>query len=49
MFTVVKDRETVDQVVSATKSVVGDLDEPNTGILVVLPVAEVYGLNRKGG
>jgi nitrogen regulatory protein PII len=49
LFTIVRDHEMVDRVVKATTSVVGDLDEPHTGILVVLPVAEVYGLHRKGG
>ncbi len=47
LFTVVPDEASVDQVVAATQEVTGDLDEPDTGILVVLPVARAYGLNRK--
>ncbi len=37
----------VDKVVEATQSVIGDLNNPNTGILTVLPVVKTYGLNRK--
>ena len=37
----------VDLVVEATEKIVGDLDAPNTGILVVLPVVQAYGLNRR--
>lgn len=47
LFTIVNSEEMVDKVVAATESVTGDLDLPNTGILVVLPVARAYGLNRR--
>ncbi len=47
LITIVKDDEMVDKVVSATESVVGDLDLPNTGILAVLPLNRAFGLNRK--
>lgn len=47
LFTIVENDEMVDKVVSATEAVVGDLDEPNTGILCVFPITRVYGLNRK--
>jgi nitrogen regulatory protein PII len=46
-FSVVEDAGVVDQLVTATQQVVGDLSEPETGFLVVLPVAQVYGLNKK--
>jgi nitrogen regulatory protein PII len=46
-FTVVPSETMVDQVVEATQNVVGDLNLPNTGILVVLPVLRAYGLDRK--
>jgi nitrogen regulatory protein PII len=46
-FTVVPDEEMANKVVRATHKVLGDLNLPNTGILVVLPVAQAYGLNRK--
>jgi len=44
LFTVVKDEDVLDKIVAATEKVVGKLSEPNTGILVVLPAAQVYGL-----
>jgi len=46
LFTIVDDDEMVDKVVDATQSVIGDLNNPNTGILTVLPVVKAYGLNR---
>lgn len=46
LFTVVKDQEIADRVLAATQEVVGDLNLPNTGILVMLPVLQAYGLNR---
>lgn len=47
LFTIVENDEMVDKIVEATQSVTCDLDLPNTGILTVLPVARVYGLNRR--
>lgn len=46
IFTVVDSESMVDRLVDATKSVVGDLSQPDTGFLVVLPVARVYGMNK---
>jgi len=47
IFTVVKDEMRVDALVSATETVVGDLDEGKTGLLLVLPVSRAYGMNKK--
>jgi hypothetical protein len=47
IFTIVKDEAQVDAVVAATKTVVGDLDESKTGLLLVLPVGRAYGVNKK--
>lgn len=47
LFTIVNGDEMVEKVVNATQSVIGDLNNPNTGILTVLPVVKVFGLNRK--
>lgn len=47
LITIVKDDEMVNKVVEATQNIVGDLDLPNTGILAVIPLAKVYGLNRQ--
>ncbi len=47
LFTVVESEAFVDRLVKATESVVGDLTQPETGFLVVLPVMRVYGLNKE--
>jgi nitrogen regulatory protein PII len=46
LITMIKTDEMMDKVVSATESVVGKLDDPNTGILVVVPLSRAYGLDR---
>ncbi len=48
LFSVVPDEATVDRIVQATEAVVGDLHEPYTGILFVVPVARVVGLPKRG-
>lgn len=47
IFSIVSDEKTVDKLVAATETVTGNLNGHNTGILFVLPVMRVYGLNRK--
>ncbi len=47
LFTIVPNDEMVDKVLNATQSLIGELDRPNTGIMVVLPLSRVYGLDRK--
>ncbi len=47
LFTVVPDEDMVEKVTQATHKVLGDLSQPYTGILVVLPVHKVYGLDKK--
>lgn len=47
LFSVVEDMDLVEKLVAATQRVIGDLENPETGLLVVLPVAKVYGLNKK--
>jgi hypothetical protein len=46
LFTVVSGDDMVDKIIAATESVTGNLDQPNTGILTVLPIARVRGLRR---
>ena len=46
LFTIVKDDDMLQKIVKATERVVGDLNEPNTGILVVMPATQVYGLEK---
>jgi nitrogen regulatory protein PII len=47
LMTIVPSDEMVDKVVNATQELIGDLNLPNTGILAVIPIARVYGLDRK--
>lgn len=46
LFTIVKNDEMLNRIVDATKKVVGDLNKPNSGILVVMPTTQVYGLEK---
>jgi hypothetical protein len=46
LFTIVKDETVLQRVLEATRRVVGDLNQPNTGVLVVLPASQVYGLDK---
>ncbi len=48
IFSIVPNQEMVDNMVNATQSVIGNLSKPNTGVLVVLPVAQAYGLKKEG-
>jgi nitrogen regulatory protein PII len=47
IFSAVETDALVDQVVAATQTVVGNLSQPNTGFLMVLPVLRAYGLNKQ--
>ena len=49
IFTVVDNEAQVDALVTAAKKVVGELDEQGTGLLLVLPVARAYGVNKMRG
>ena len=46
IFTMIEDEAVVEKVVAATQQVVGDLCEPDRGLLMVLPVSQVYGLRK---
>jgi hypothetical protein len=47
LFTIVKDDDLVEPLIAATRSVVGDLDQPGSGLLVILPVDLIEGLEKK--
>jgi len=47
LFSVVPDDATVDRIFAATERVVGDLSQPNTGFLFVVPVSRVLGLQKQ--
>ena len=44
LFAVVPDKDAVQQCLNATEQVVGDLDEPNTGVFVAWEVAVTKGI-----
>ncbi len=47
LFAVVKNEEVIDQLVSQTEKIIGDLNKPNTGVIFVFPVARAYGLEKQ--
>jgi hypothetical protein len=47
LFTVLPERVDVDEFFTATETVVGDLDVPNSGFMFAIPVIKVAGENRK--
>ena len=49
IFATANDEAQVDAVVAATQKVVGDLEQGETGLLLVLPVSRVYGGNKMRG
>jgi hypothetical protein len=47
LFAVIDSLETAETAVAATEAVLGDLTQPNTGIIVALPVAKAWGVGDK--
>lgn len=47
LFTIVPSEKMVDKIIEVTQSLIGDLNLPNTGILAVIPITRVYGLDRQ--
>jgi nitrogen regulatory protein P-II 1 len=46
LFTVIKSQSQIEAIVKATQSVVGDLEQPDTGFLFVVPVSQVFGISK---
>jgi hypothetical protein len=46
LFAIVGDEADLDQIIAASEKVVGSFDEPNSGILFVVPVTHVRGLKH---
>jgi nitrogen regulatory protein PII len=46
LFTIVDDETIIDKVVAATERVVGDLTQPDRGLLIVLPTSRIHGLRK---
>jgi hypothetical protein len=47
IFTVVEGETLVDELIRVTQRIMGNLQQPNNGVLFVLPVARVIGLNKE--
>lgn len=47
LFTIVTDDFDVEALVAVTEKITGDLDAPDTGILFVIPVLQVWGLHQR--
>jgi hypothetical protein len=45
IFSIVESEELADGLIHATEQVLGDMMAPHTGIIAVLPLARVHGLN----
>ncbi len=45
-FSLVHDEAMVDRLIEATQAIVGDLNQPDNGIIFVLPVSRAEGLRR---
>jgi hypothetical protein len=48
IFATVKEEAMIDKIVAATQRVMGDLNKPETGMLLVMPVLKAYGLYKTG-
>ncbi|MCA9923100.1 MAG: hypothetical protein KC419_09615 [Anaerolineales bacterium] len=44
IFTVVQDETWVDRLIKATEGILGDMEQPQNGVIFVLPVARAHGL-----
>ena len=46
LFTIVGSEEIKEDIIVSTQKITGDLNNPYTGILVVMPVSQAFGLDR---
>ena len=46
LFSVVDSQEQVNALIKTTQTIIGDLSQPNTGLLFVVPVLQVVGLPK---
>jgi nitrogen regulatory protein PII len=46
LISVVEEEDLVDRLVAAAERVIGDLDDPHTGFLFVVPVLKAYGMGK---
>jgi nitrogen regulatory protein PII len=46
LLSVVEHKDQIDKMVVSARQIIGNLDDPHTGFLFVVPVIEAYGLGR---
>lgn len=44
LFTVVQNESWVDRLIEITENILGDMEDPNSGVIFVLPVVRAHGL-----
>jgi hypothetical protein len=47
LFSVVDDLDLAHDLVSVAQRIVGDFEKPNSGLLFIAPLVEIYGLNKE--
>jgi len=46
LFSVVETEDQSEQLLKATEKITGDLNQPHTGLLFIVPLYKVYGINK---
>jgi nitrogen regulatory protein PII len=46
LFSVVEGQDKVDALVRTTQTIIGDLSQPHTGLLFVVPLLQVFGVHK---
>ncbi len=46
LFSVVETQEMVDRMAALVEQIIGDLDDPHTGFMFVVPVSQVFGFGK---
>lgn len=49
LFAIVNDEERIQDCLAATEKVVGDLDEPNSGVFAAFPLSVIKGISQQKG
>jgi len=47
LFSVVETQNQTEDIYQATKAVIGDLDQPDTGLMFVVQLHKAYGVNKR--
>jgi hypothetical protein len=47
LFTVVGDEAAAERILATTQQIIGDFDQPHSGLLFVVPVGRVLGLEKR--